>query len=162
MKISRNLSLGECLKSDTAQRLGLKNEITQEGLVALTALVTQCMQPLRDEFERSIRCNSAWRSPLVSEAVGSSSRSQHCRGEAMDWEIVGIDNKELAQQVPKILNEWDQMILELYDESEQKPEIRMETGWIHLSYNRMGENRKQILRAFRKGKKIVYEPWDLS
>ena len=80
----------------------------------------------------------------------------------MDWEIVGIDNKELAQQVPKILSEWDQMILELYDESEKNPEIRMETGWIHLSYNRMGENRRQILRAFRKGKKIVYEPLDLS
>jgi zinc D-Ala-D-Ala carboxypeptidase len=162
VKISKNFSLGECLKSDTAQRLGLKNEITQEGLVALTALVTHCMQPLREHFGRSIRCNSAWRTPLVSEAVGSSSRSQHCRGEAMDWEIVGIDNKELAQQVPKILSEWDQMILELYDESEKNPEIRMETGWIHLSYNRMGENRKQILRAFRKGKKIVYEPWDLS
>ena len=80
----------------------------------------------------------------------------------MDWEIVGIDNKELAQQVPKILGEWDQMILEMYNESEKNPEIRKETGWIHLSYNRMGENRKQILRAFRKGKKIVYEPWDLS
>ena len=105
MKISKNFSLGECLKSDTAQRLGLKNEITQEGLVALTTLVTQCMQPLREHFKSSIRCNSAWRSPLVSEAVGSSSRSQHCRGEAMDWEIVGIDNKELAQQVPKILVE---------------------------------------------------------
>ena len=54
------------------------------------------------------------------------------------------------------------MILEMYNESEKNPEIRKETGWIHLSYNRMGENRKQILRAFRKGKKIVYEPWDLS
>ena len=162
MKISKNFSLGECLKSDTGQRLGLKNEISQEGLIALTALVTHCMQPLRDHFDRSVRVNSAWRSPAISEAVGSSSKSQHCRGEAMDWEIVGLDNKELAQEVPKIIPVFDQMILEMYDETGTNPEIRKETGWIHLSFNRLGENRKQILRAYRKKGKIVYEPWDLT
>jgi|TARA_A100001201_G_scaffold2842_1_gene7014 hypothetical protein len=80
----------------------------------------------------------------------------------MDWEIVGLDNKELAQEVPKIIPVFDQMILEMYDETEPNPEIRKETGWIHLSFNRLGENRKQILRAYRKKGKIVYEPWDLT
>ena len=36
----------------------------------------------------------------------------------MDWEIVGLDNKELAQEVPKIIPVFDQMILEMYDETE--------------------------------------------
>ena len=53
----------------------------------------------------------------------------------MDWEIVGIDNKELAQQVPKILGEWDRWKCMM--SLRRILEIRMETGWIHLSYNRM-------------------------
>jgi len=75
---------------------------------------------------------------------------------------MGFDNKEMAQNIVKVLPSWHTLILELYDEKIKDPVKRADSGWIHLSYHRNGENPKKILRAFRKGKKIVYEPWDLS
>jgi len=50
----------------------------------------------------------------------------------------------------------------LYDEKIKDPVKRADSGWIHISFERNGNNPKKILRAFRKGKKIVYEPWNLG
>ena len=114
---------------------------------------------------RPIRVNSCFRNLETNRAIGSGDGSSHRAQNgfaAMDFEIMGFDNKELAREIVKILPWWSDLILEFYDEKIKDPVLRADSGWIHLSYNRSGENRNQIRRAFRKGKKIVYEPWDLS
>ena len=165
MKISKNFSLGEVCKSDAASRGGWDNTPGLDEICSITALIHQCIQPIRDAMGRPIRCNSCFRNLQTNRAVGSGDGSSHRAQNgfaAMDFEIMGFDNKELAREIIKILPWWSDLILEFYDEKIKDPLLRADSGWIHLSYNRSGENQNQIRRAFRKGKKIVYEPWDLS
>ena len=157
MKISQNFSLNELTKSDTAIRQGLENEPDQDQLISLTALVHKCLQPIRSKYEKVVTCTSGFRTPEVCKSVGSSSKSQHCRGEACDFEILGLDNKTVAQSIPDIVGEFDQLILEYYIDS-----VAGNSGWIHLSYNRLGSNRNECLRAVRKDGETKYEPWDLK
>jgi zinc D-Ala-D-Ala carboxypeptidase len=165
VKISRNFSLGEVCKSDAASRGGWDNTPGLDEICSITALIHQCIQPIRDAMGRPIRVNSCFRNLQTNRAIGSGDGSSHRAQNgfaAMDFEIMGFDNKELAREIIKILPWWSDLILEFYDEKIKDPLLRADSGWIHLSYNRSGENRNQIRRAFRKGKKIVYEPWDLS
>lgn len=154
MKLSKNFSYSEMIKSNWAIRRGVENTPNEEELVALTALCQQ-LQKIREHFGKVMTVTSGFRNKSVNEAAGSSDRSAHLKGEACDWEIIGLDNKEVAQKVPKILDSWDQLILEHYY---GKPD----DGWIHVAFNRMGDNRKQILKAVRKSGKTVYDPWDLT
>ena len=75
-----------------------------------------------------------------SEKIGSSRKSQHCRGQAADFECHGHDNMEVFNWIVDN-TEFDQGILEFYTGDPA-------SGWLHFSYNENG-NRKQTLRAFR-------------
>ena len=165
MKISRNFSLGEVCKSDAATRGGWDNTPGLDEICSITALIHQCIQPIRDAYDRPIRCNSGYRNLQTNRAVGSGDSSSHraLNGyAAMDFEIMGFDNKELAREITKILPAWSDLILEFYDDKIKDTDIRADSGWIHLSYNRIGENAKKIRRAYIKNKNVKYEPWDLS
>ena len=76
------------------------------------------------------------------EAIGSSKTSQHAKGQAADFEIHGISNAELCKWISEHCD-WDQMILEFHNIDEPN------SGWVHCSYRSDGENRKQILRAYK-------------
>ena len=165
MKISRNFSFGEVCKSDAASRGGWDNTPGLDEICSITALIHQCIQPIRDAMGRPIRVNSCFRNLQTNRAVGSGDGSSHRARNgfaAMDFEIMGFDNKELAREITKILPSWSDLILEFYDEKIKDPLLRADSGWIHLSFNRSGENSKQIRRAIRKNKKVHYEPWDLT
>ena len=165
MKISKNFSLGEVCKSDAATRGGWTNHPGEEELVSITALIHQCIQPIRTAMGRPIRCNSGYRNLQTNRAIGSGDGSSHraLNGfAAMDFEIMGFDNKELAREITKILPTWSDLILEFYDEKEKDPVKKADSGWIHLSFNRNGENAKKIRKATRKNKTVKYDPWDLS
>ncbi len=150
MRLSKNFWLNEMIKSNTATRYGIENIPSTEEVVALTALTISCLQPIRDNHG-VVSISSGFRSGQLSEKVNSSRRSQHCKGEAADFECHSIDNKELALWITKSLPTWDQLILEFYSNDDPN------SGWIHLSYKRDGSNRKEVKRAIRKGKKTVYE-----
>ena len=150
MRLSKNFWLNEMIKSNTAIRYGIPNVPSTEEVVALTALTISCLQPIRDNHG-VVSISSGFRSGQLSEKVNSSRRSQHCKGEAADFECHSIDNKELALWITKSLPTWDQLILEFYSNDDPN------SGWIHLSYKRDGSNRKEVKRAIRKGKKTVYE-----
>ena len=70
--------------------------------------------------------------------MGSSDSSQHVKGQAVDFEIPGVPNIKVAYWLTNNVD-FDQCILEFY-----KPDDG-QAGWIHVSYNEKGSNRKQIL-----------------
>ena len=117
MKLSKNFSLGEMTKSQTATRKGIRNEPSTEHVENLIHLAETVLQPVRDHFGKAVVISSGYRSPALCEAIGSSAKSQHARGEAADFEIPGVDNKELATWISKNCN-FDQLILEFYNESD--------------------------------------------
>ena len=96
MKLTANFSLNELTKSQTAERKGIDNTPSTEHQENLKKLCENVLQPVRDHFEQVVSVSSGYRSPVLCAAIGSKSTSQHARGEAADFEIFGISNKELA------------------------------------------------------------------
>ena len=48
MRLSKNFTLQELIYSSTALRLGIDNGPTKEGVLKLTLLATELLQPLRN------------------------------------------------------------------------------------------------------------------
>lgn len=98
MRLSKNLTLAEVTKSATAIRKGISNEPTIEHLENLKAVAENIFQPLRDKFAVPIAITSGYRSADLNKAIGGSSTSQHCKGQAIDIDADvygGLTNKEI-------------------------------------------------------------------
>jgi len=138
MKLSKNFVLSELTKSNTAKRLGIKNEPTKEHMDNLQMLIRDLIQPIRDGIG-PIRVSSGYRNPELNRAIGGSRKSQHCKGEALDlqfWEMGKMNNKAIYDWVLQSGIEFDQMINEF------------DFAWIHISLK--GEdNRRQVLEAYK-------------
>ena len=148
IRLSKNFALSEMVKSATAERLNVDNSPSDIHLVNLTHLAIRILQPVRDEFG-VITINSGYRSPALNAKVGGSKTSQHCNGQAADFESFSTPNPDLAKWIANNL-EFDQLILEFYDG------VNPNSGWVHCSYNLMG-NRKKIMTALKTGGKVVYK-----
>ena len=150
MKLTENFSLNELTKSQTAERKGIDNTPSAEHQENLKRLCESILQRIRDHFGEVVSVSSGYRSPELCVAIGSSTKSQHARGEAADFEIFGVSNKELADYIDENLD-YDQLILEYWKESDPN------SGWVHCSYTN-GSNRKQYLKASKISGATKYEP----
>jgi len=150
MKLSENFTLQELIYSDTAVRMGLDNKPNDGTIENLKILCENILEPVRANFKAPIVVSSGYRSIAVCAAVGSSSKSQHTKGQAADFEIFGIPNKEVADWIVNNID-YDQCILEFWNENEPN------SGWVHCSYNDAG-NRRQYLKAQKIDGKVVYSP----
>ena len=148
MKLSKNFSMAEFTKSQTAERKGIDNVPQGEHLDAAVALFENVVQKVRDHFGPTV-LNSGYRSPELNAAVGGSSKSQHCKGEAADIEVPGVPNAEVAEWIRDNLD-FDQLILEAYKKGIP------DSGWVHVSYKSDGSNRKSVLTADFTSGKAVY------
>ena len=149
MKLSRNFSLQEMIKSDTAIRLDIDNNPNADQVEKLKALCENILQPVRDHFGR-VKVTSGFRSSELCVAINSSVNSQHAKAEAADFEVVGTDNAELFDWI-KFNLEPDQLILEFYTPGEPN------SGWIHCSWIPEGR-RASFLHAFKQDGKTKYKP----
>ena len=151
MQLSQNFSLEELTKSQTATRKGIDNTPSPTHQATLQSLCTHVLQPIRDHFSRVVTISSGYRSPELCTAIGSKITSQHAKGEAADFEIFGVSNKEVADYIHYNVN-YDQLILEYWNESDPN------SGWVHCSYSE-GNNRRQYLKAYKdENNKTKYEP----
>ena len=149
VRLSENFSLQEYTKSQTATRQGLDNTPNEEHMASAKLLFENVVQKVRDHFGVTV-INSGYRGPALNTAVGGSSNSQHCKGEAVDIECPGTGNYDVAKWIEDNLD-FDQLILEFYT-----PGIP-DSGWVHVSYKSEG-NRKQSLTAMKENGKTVYKP----
>jgi len=138
MKLSKNFALSEITHSNTAKRLGIENEPTEEHLQNMQTLINLLIQPMRDSLG-PIRISSGYRNPEINLAIGGSSSSQHCKGEALDiqfWQMGKMMNELIYEWVLDSGLEFDQMINEF------------DFAWIHISL-KAKDNRKQVLEAYK-------------
>ena len=138
MRLSKNFVLSEITRSNTATRLGISNEPEKKHLEGLQRIITSLIQPMRDALG-PIRISSGYRSPSLNRAIGGSSKSQHCKGEALDlqfWKDGEMCNKEVYKWVLDSDIEFDQMINEF------------DFAWIHISLKEK-RNRKEVLEAYK-------------
>ena len=136
MQLSKHFTLEEMEKSQTATRKGIKNKAGSGEIKNLGDLCYEVLEPVRAKFDKPVTITSGYRSPELSEAIGSKSTSQHCSGEAVDFEIAGISNLQVALWIQNNVD-FDQLILEYYTGEPN-------SGWVHVSYQE-GSNRKQVL-----------------
>ena len=135
MKLSEHFSLQELTKSSTAERRGIANEPDDEAVENLIMVCETILEPVREHYGIPFIPNSGFRCLELNRAIGSSDRSQHTTGEAVDFEVPGISNREGALWVKENCR-FDQLILEFYKEGDPS------SGWVHCSYVIEGENRK--------------------
>ena len=153
MKLSKNFSLSEMTKSQTAIRMGLANNPSEAQVENLRILCERVLQPVRDHFGKVVTVSSGYRDIVLSRKLGSSDKSQHCKGQAADIEIFSIPNNELSDWIKENLM-FDQLILEYFDMNEG-----VNSGWVHVSYNpTISLNRKEYLMASKVNGKTSYKP----
>ena len=147
--ISKHISDREGVYSITATRRGIDNTPDKEHLDNMKLLAEKIFEPLRKWVGGPIRINSFYRGPELNKAIGGSSKSQHCKGQAMDIDDTGC-HKTNAEMYAWIKDnvDFDQMIWEFGDD--ENP------NWVHVSYVSPEENRNRCLKAYKEGGKTKY------
>lgn len=149
MQLSKNLSLSEMIISDSAKRAGLSNMPTEEHLANMKKLAMNVFQPIREHFNQPIRISSGYRSVELNKLIGGVASSQHSSGEAMDIDMDGstISNAQIFDWIKHNLV-FDQLIWEFGTDANP--------DWVHVSYESIGKQRKQILKSIKKNGKTSY------
>lgn len=150
MRISKNLSLAEVTRSETAKRNGIDNKPTAEHLENFKLLAEKVFEPIRAHFGVPIHISSGYRSAALNKLIKGSLSSQHCKGEAIDIDMDGSDSEVTNKMVFDFIVanlDWDQIIHEFGTDSNP--------DWVHVSYSKK-KNRKQKLKAVRTNGKTSY------
>lgn len=130
----KHFTIEELCRSSVAQVRRISNKPDTQQVKALTALVDNVLDPLRERFGHPIIVSSGFRSKDLNRVVGGSNTSQHMKGEAADiYAGTKQGNRELFELIRKYLP-FDQLINE------------NDFSWVHVSYRADGENRGQILK----------------
>jgi hypothetical protein len=148
MNLTKNFTLSEMTKSETALRHDMDNSPDQTAISNLQVLAVHVLQPVRDHYGKGVKVNSGFRHPDVNAKVGGSKTSDHCKGMAADIEIPGVPNAELAEWIRTNLP-FTQVILEFYTQGVP------DSGWVHVSYD-PANLKKQALTAVKQDGKTVY------
>ena len=148
--ISKHISDKEGVYSITAIRQGLDNTPSKTHLNNMKELAEQIFEPLREWVGGPIRVNSFYRGEELNKAIGGSSKSQHCKGQAMDIDDTRCKktNAEMFKWIKENLN-FDQIIWEFG--SDKNPD------WVHISYVDEVNNRNRCLKAYKKRSKTKYK-----
>lgn len=140
--LSKHVSVHEGVYSRTAERLGIKNDPTDEHLLNMITISEKVFEPLRKHVGGPIKINSFYRGPELNKAIGGSSKSQHCHGQAIDIDDTfgHATNAVMYKWIKENLS-FDQMIWEFGDDKNP--------NWVHVSYVSDEENRNRCLKAYK-------------
>ncbi len=150
MSISKHISNKEGVYSRTALRLGIENKPNNEQLANMKLLAEEVFEPLRAYVGGPVKINSFFRSPELNKAIGGSTKSQHCHGQAIDIDDTfgRCTNAEMYEFIKKHLD-FDQMIWEFGDTDNP--------DWVHVSYVSEKQNRNRCLQAYKENGKTKYK-----
>jgi hypothetical protein len=115
----------------------------------MVELAENIFEPLRTFVGGPIKINSFYRSPKLNRAIGGSSRSQHCHGQAVDVDDTfgKASNADMYNFIKEHLD-FDQIIWEFG--TDKNPD------WVHVSYVSPQQNRNRCLKAYKKDGKTKY------
>tara|TARA_R110002012_G_scaffold87309_1_gene216024 strand:+ start:23 stop:478 length:456 start_codon:yes stop_codon:yes gene_type:complete len=147
--ISKHISDKESVYSRTALRRGIDNTPTEDHKQNMVELAENIFEPLRSYVGGPIKINSFYRSPDLNKAIGGSSKSQHCNGQAIDIDDTfgRMSNAEMYEFIKENLD-FDQMIWEFGNDSNP--------NWVHVSYVSPQQNRNRCLKAYKEEGKTKY------
>ena len=115
MNLSEHFTLEELTFTNHREYDNTPNQVQIDNLTRLA----EFLETVRTLLGKPILIDSAFRSPEVNHAVGSTSVSQHLRGCAADIRVPGMTPDEVVKAIYDADLPYDQLILEL--------------GWTHIS-----------------------------
>ena len=147
--ISEHISYKEGVYSTTAMRREIDNTPDTEQLDNMETIAEKVFEPLREWAGGAIKINSFFRCPELNKAIGGSSKSQHCQGQAIDIDdTYGIvANSEMYHYIKDNLD-FDQLIWEFGDDDNP--------NWVHVSYVSPEKNRNRCLKAYKEQGRSKY------
>ena len=147
--ISEHVSYKEGVYSRTATRLNIDNNPDDRQILNMCLIAEEVFEPLRMWVGGPIKINSFFRSPKLNTAIGGSTKSQHCHGQAIDLDDTfgRATNAEMYEFIKKHLD-FDQMIWEFGNDDNP--------DWVHVSYVSTKENRNRCLKAYKEKGKTKY------
>ena len=147
--ISEHISYKEGVHSNTAIRRGIENDPNDEQLANMELIAEKIFEPLREWVNGPIKINSFFRSVKLNKAIGGSSKSQHCHGQAIDiddtYKVVA--NSDMYNYIKNNLD-FDQLIWEFGDDNNP--------NWVHVSYVSKEDNRNRCLKAYKEQGRSKY------
>ena len=148
--ISGHISYKEGVYSRTAIRLNINNKPNDNQMQNMCLIAEEVFEPLRVWVGGPIKINSFFRSPKLNKAIGGSTKSQHCHGQAIDLDDTfgRATNAEMYEFIKKHLD-FDQMIWEFGND--ENPD------WVHVSYVSEDKNRNRCLKAYKENGKTKYK-----
>jgi len=142
-RLSEHFSLTEAYKSHTADRKGIDNKPPTEYHDRLSRVAESILEPVRNHYGVPFAPSSWYRCPDLNEAIGSKPASQHITGRAVDFEVPGVSNEDLARWCSENLT-FEQLILEFYSPDDPR------AGWVHCSIAPEGEEPKMEILTISK------------
>lgn len=124
MKLSPHFTLEEFTRSQTAARLGIKNEPNEQQLKNMKR-VARKMERVRALLGTYIIVTSMLRVPRLNTAIGGSKKSQHMAGLAIDFIAPGFKPEKIIEIIKTSGIKYDQLINE-FDQ------------WVHFSIPEQG------------------------
>ena len=147
--ISAHISYKEAVYSRTATRLDIDNDPDDMEVYRMSLIAEEVFEPLRAWVGGPIKINSFFRSPELNTAIGGSTKSQHCQGQAIDLDDTfgRATNAEMYDFIKEHLD-FDQMIWEFGDDNNP--------DWVHVSYVSSDKNRNRCLKAYKENGRTKY------
>ena len=147
--ISDHISYKEATYSRTATRLDIENKPNEKQMQSMCLIADEVFEPLRMYVGGPIKINSFFRAPKLNKAIGGSTKSQHCHGQAIDLDDTygRATNAEMYNFIKEHLD-FDQMIWEFGDDDNP--------DWVHISYVSADKNRNRCLKAYKENGKTKY------
>ena len=142
MRLSKNFSLSEFIRSQVAIRYDLQNMPGPGQVLALQALCREVLEPIREHWG-PVSISSGYRSEQVNKLIGGAPTSQHTQGEAADFYLTSHPEIEIFQGIKASTIPFDQLIFE--------------GRWIHVSHKPNGPQRRETLRAIFENGKVKYD-----
>lgn len=138
MNLTENFSLDELTASQTATRLGIKNEPSPQALDNLRVTASNMEHVRKILLNKPIHISSAFRSPTLNRAIGGSPTSAHCFGYAVDFTCHSFGTpKEVCKAIMASSLKYDQMIFE--------------GTWVHISFDQKMRG-EDLTATFKNGK----------
>jgi len=138
-KITKHFSFFEMSKTSYNDFQQENRRLALSYVNSLKTLCKDILEPLRQHFGKPLIITSGFRCYALNKAIGSSSTSQHLKGQAADFYIENIsDDKIIKYLVENLDFNFGQLILEKNHNS----------SWIHISLGtpfRESEKCRQVL-----------------
>lgn len=130
MRISKYFTYSEMTDSDYAKRHFIDNTPNINEFEQLKRTAKK-LDAVRELLDCPVIVTSGYRSAKVNTGIGSSIKSQHTKGEAVDFKTHKYTPRQIVDIIKNSNIEYDQLILEF-------------NSWVHISF-KDSDNRKQFL-----------------